>query len=49
MSKDQWDQAFERMQDEADQEAVKFSEEWDVALQRLADEWNETAGKIQSR
>ena len=47
MSKDQWDQAFERMQDEAGQEAVKLSQEWDVALQRLADEWNETAKELQ--
>jgi len=47
MSKNQWDKAFERMQDAADQEAVRLSQEWDVALQRLAVEWNKTAKELQ--
>ena len=40
MEKDQWDEAFKRMLDEANQEVVEHKKQWDVTFQRLADEWN---------
>ena len=40
MKNDEWDEAFERMLNEANQKVAEHNKEWDATLQRLADEWN---------
>ena len=40
MKNDHWDEAFERMLNEANQKVAEHNKEWDATLQRLADEWN---------
>jgi hypothetical protein len=37
----QWNKAFKRMLNQANQEVAEQEKSWDTTLQRLADEWNE--------